>query len=266
MNDDFLLVTHGGAGAWARNLPARRLRSSEDVREAFELPAGRRRPRVWIARRANQLRPLAQQSRSRFSNHRLLLLEETGGAQRTFLNVVFRVVVAPGNGVHLLPVSEILDVLAAENPQDLFIGGVVDPASEVAVFYRGTLEPVVVPLSWFHRRNPSPRPDFGDFEVADSGLTVRFGEYEASTDLILYAHDPEYRRRAKERRLKQDDSFGASLRRLRLLRAVSREDFPGISAKQIARIERGEIRKPHRRTLETIARRLGVQVEEIASY
>ena len=87
-----------------------------------------------------------------------------------------------------------------------------------------------------------------------------------ATDSIFYAHDSGYRKRAKARELEHDDSFGASIRRLRLSHGLRRGDFPGISEKEIARIERGEIGTPHRRTLETIAARLGVEVEGLGSY
>jgi len=47
---------------------------------------------------------------------------------------------------------------------------------------------------------------------------------------------------------------------------LRQSDFPGITAKEIARIERGEIKKPHQRTLAVIARRLGVPADQIATY
>ena len=74
------------------------------------------------------------------------------------------------------------------------------------------------------------------------------------------------RQRMRARELKQDSSFGAALHRLRLQKGLTREGFPRVSAKTIARIERGEVEKPHRETLEIIARKLGVRVEEIGSY
>ncbi len=61
-------------------------------------------------------------------------------------------------------------------------------------------------------------------------------------------------------------SFGGCLRRLRLQKGVGRGDFPGINMKEIARIERGEIKKPHAATVKAIARKLGVEPEEIEEY
>lgn len=52
----------------------------------------------------------------------------------------------------------------------------------------------------------------------------------------------------------------------RLQRRLKRSDFPGISSKTIARLERGDVDRPHGRTLESIARRLGVAADQIESY
>ncbi|HEX8692176.1 MAG TPA: helix-turn-helix domain-containing protein [Longimicrobium sp.] len=266
MSQDLLLVADRHTDKWTdAGFPARPLRSGDDVRGAY-LRADRRRPVLWVARRACQLRPLAEEGRSLRPNHRLLLLSEVEGPARDLLHLLFRVVVAPGDGVRLLPPDELQEVLAAPNRGDYFIGGQVEPCTETVILYRGNLEPVVVPFSWFDRRAPVPPPDFHDFEVTDYGLTVRLGTYEAATDAVLYMFDADYRRRAKERQLEQDDSFGACLRRLRLMKEVSRDDFPGVSEKQIARIERGEIERPHRKTLRLIAERLGVEPGDISTY
>jgi Helix-turn-helix domain len=263
---DLVMVDDRQPGRWAASsFPGRRLHSRDEVRAALGRARGRR-PTVWIARRASQLSPLAAEGRLPRGDHRLLLLQEAEGAQRDFLHVVFRVVVAPGSGVALLPTDELMEALAAPHRADLFVGGLVAPADEAVVLFRGTLEPLVVPFTWFRRREAAPEPDFAAFAVGDYGQTVRFGAYEASSDVVLYAHDAAYRRRARERRLREDASFGASLRRLRLLKGVSRDAFPGVSEKQVARIERGEIRRPRRATVEALAARLGVAPSEIASY
>jgi hypothetical protein len=92
------------------------------------------------------------------------------------------------------------------------------------------------------------------------------GEREASADAVLYAFDADYRRRKKALRVEQDESFGGALRRLRILRGLPRTGFEGVSAKEIARIERSEVGRPHQRTLELLARRLGVGEGDITSY
>jgi DNA-binding Xre family transcriptional regulator len=267
MSVDMLLVPDGTTHEWTeQGFPAASLRSDREVREAYERFGTRRRPVVWIADDVSPLVALAEDGELLKSNHRLLLLDEVTTVRKDLLHLLFRVVVAPGKGVHLLPTDELREVLASEVRADLFVAGVVDAAAEVVVLYRGNLEPVIVPLAWFIRRNPSPRPNFRDFRITDYGQSVRFGKYEASSDAILYAHDPDYRRRAKERRLRQDNSLGACIRRLRLAKGVARHDFPGVSDKQIARIERGEIATVRAKTLAAIAARLEVDPSEITSY
>jgi DNA-binding Xre family transcriptional regulator len=267
MSTDMLLVPDDTTEEWAaEGFPATSLRSEQEVTDAFEHFGARRHATVWIVDDASQLIPLAEHGQLLRSNHRLLLLNEATGAQKDLLHLLFRVVVAPGNGVTLLPIDELREVLASDERADLFVGGVIDPATEAVALYRGNLAPVIVPFAWFLRRNPSPKPNFRDFEITDFGQTVRFGRYEASADAVLYAHDRDYRRRAKARRLKHDDSLGACLQRLRLSRGLSRRDFPGVSEKQVARIERGEVTKVRTGTLAALAKRLDVDPAEITSY
>jgi len=100
----------------------------------------------------------------------------------------------------------------------------------------------------------------------DFGHTIKLGEYEASADAILYEIDADYRRMLNKERQQNERSFGASLRRLRLQKRLKRSDFSPLAAKTVARIERNEIAKPHGKSLEILARRLGVAVDEIETY
>jgi hypothetical protein len=134
------------------------------------------------------------------------------------------------------------------------------------ILYRGSLEPLVVPLTWFRPRPGGPRPDLDRLAITDYGQTVRLGDYEAAADAILYEFDSAYRRRARKRRLDRDRSFGGALRRLRLQKGLRRTDFSGLTSKEIARIERNEVKRPHRRTVAILAKRLGVPAGEIPKY
>jgi hypothetical protein len=238
------------------------LRSSDEVREAFETHWRRS---LWIAHGASSMQRLSGLRGSPKGDQRLLLLGRVVGARRELLHALFRFVVAPEDGMTLLLPDEIAEVFASPHRDDLFIGGAVDATDRVLVLYRGNLEPLVVPLAWFTRPGgPRAAPD--DFEVTDNGQTVRLGAFEAASDAILYELDTEARRRAKQRSIEKDATFGGALRRLRRQRALRREDFEGISAKEIARIERGEVAKPHAETLTKLAARLGVKPEEIETY
>ena len=166
-----------------------------------------------------------------------------------------------------LPAEELAEVLEAENRSDLFIGGNVDNATETITFWRGHLKPLTVPYSAFAKSGDGMDPDFQTFAVIDCGQTVRLGDYEAAVDAILYEYDPAYRRRMSKKRLQEDQSFGASLRRLRKQRGLRRADFaPDVSAKTIARIEQGKVTRIQKKTLDVLAERLAVDPDEIATF
>lgn len=177
----------------------------------------------------------------------------------------FRPVVGGVPEFHALREEQLAEVLSSKNKADLFIGGSIDQRSRTITLARGDLSVVTVPLSIFSAEGPC-KPDFSRFALDDYGYALRFGEYEASAHSVLYRIDPAYRRRAAQRRIAEERGFGPSLRRLRILRRLSRGDFPGISAKTIARIERGETERPQGKTLERLSSVLGVAPTEIESY
>jgi DNA-binding Xre family transcriptional regulator len=53
---------------------------------------------------------------------------------------------------------------------------------------------------------------------------------------------------------------------LRILKGLSLSDFPGITEKEVARIEKGEVKKSHADTMSILGRRFGVRPEEIKTY
>ena len=197
----------------------------------------------------------------------LLLLESPRSTALPFLHHWFRRLIGESSAFKTLPREQLLEVLAApeEERQDVFIGGVCDRESGLLSLVRGNLRPIAVPLSSF-RPSGTSRPTFSQFELGDYGHTVRFGEYEAAADFILFEAAPDYRRRMNQRRRSEDIGFGASLRRLRIQRGLSRNQFPGISVKSIARLERGEVDKPQKKTLAIISKTLSVDPDEIESY
>jgi len=254
----FLLSTSGSSSCFGKVA-----RVISTVEEARRVLARRNRAR-WVIEASAGL-DLLVRIEAHNPWHRLLVLFETKPVRRECLQAQFRDVIAPGEGVHLLNKEELAEVFATDHPDDYFIGGVVNRDDDVLVLFRGNLERLLVPLAWF--RNASrPVPDFDDFEVTDAGQTVRFGDYEAAADAVLYEFDSRARRRMKQRERAQDRSFGGALRRLRLQKGLSRSDFPGIDPKTVARIERGEVSKPREETLLILASALGVAPEEIETY
>jgi hypothetical protein len=257
-----LFVLAGDTDPSLAGLRGKHLRTADEVRSAF---VGARRA-CWIASRS-MLRLLREgASETHDTWHRLVTADELDTPRRELLGALFRVVVAPGGGTKVLPLDEIKEVLTADHPEDYFIGGVVDVEDRAVVLYRGNLERLVVPLAWFKHGRRSPKPAFDDFEVIDGGQTIRFGDYEAATDAILYDFDRASRQRMKQREIDGDQTFGGALRRLRLHRGLSRADFEPLSDKTIARIERGEVGKPHGDTLAMIAKKLGVEPDDIESH
>lgn len=265
MTDEQVLVVGSRGAALLDAFPGTRLESAEALVAAYGRAAAGRGARVWVAERAANLMPLVPLAPQSGADQRLLVLEPLDAVERSCLNLLFRVVVEGASVSALLRSEELAEALTAANRGDLFVAGVVNATARAVVLFRGTLEPVVVPFDWFTRAS-ADAPDFAAFALADHGQTVCFGEYEASADAVLYDLDAGYRKRAKARELAHDDSFGACVRRLRLSKGVRRGDFPGITEKEVARIERGEVKRPHRATLEAIAARLGVEPSEITRY
>jgi hypothetical protein len=271
VHEELLLVEPRGhaSGAFTR-LKAARLRSRAAIRTAvsrYQRQAHYGRHAVWIAPSVPAMQLLIDAlPRRPVGDQRLLSLEGVDGSRHGLLHVLFRFVVSAEEGVRLLPVDELAEVLGSAYREDLFIGVAFARADASAVLYRGNLEPLVVPLSWFRQRPRGPEADVSELAVTDFGQTVRLGAYEAATDAILYEFDEEFRRREKKRQLHADHSFGGGLRRLRLQKGLRQSDFPGITAKEIARIERGEVKKPHLRTLTAIAKRIGVSADQISTF
>lgn len=217
----------------------------------------------WFASSASPLDRFG--SGDRLGRDRLLVTDEIPTEFREYLEALFQDVVT-GPPASFLPLEEVREVLASDTRQDLLLGVLVSVEPKALVLIRGNLDRLVVPWSWFRPTPSGLAPDFTDVEVIDSGLTIRAGQYEAAVDAVLYEFDRDYRARERQRRLEIDTSFGAALRRLRLQKRVSRSEFTGISEKEIARIERGEVERPHGSTLRAIADRLGVAPAAIETY
>lgn len=254
-----------GARAYALKVRGERIRSQKQLREVFLSKRGDRRATLFVSSSAAQLAPLVDVAHHEVGDLRLFVWEKLAPERREYLQTLFRTVVSPGGQLQLLASDELAEVLSSDSRADLFVAGSVNRVEGVVVLYRGSLDRLAVPLRWFAR--PSDvEPDFDDFEVTDYGQTVRFGDFEAATDAILYAFDAKYRSRMKQRQLELDDSLGGSVRRLRELRGLRRSDFAPLSSKAIARIERGEIKSPRAATLKTIAKRVGVEPEQISTF
>jgi hypothetical protein len=264
-------------GGFSRNFRSRlgvqrsmQASKKHELIRAFQQPLNNT---IWIARKSDCVEHLLaaassfamhQQKRMTFGD--LLMLEPAARPEMLPpLHSQFRRIVGEVRDFHLLPPDQLIEVLLSKNKADFFIGGTVDQTGGSITLARGDLTTMTVPLSVFATKGPC-KPDFGKFELDDYGYTLRFGAYEASAHSVLYKVDPEYRRKAHQQRVAEERGFGPSLRRLRILRHLSRDDFPGITSKTIARIERGETERPHGKTLENLAKVLQVASSDIESY
>ena len=230
---------------------------------------------LWISRCSEQTEELAKtlvelisrktHRRAVFGN--LLTLEAVKVDVRPTLEGLFGRVIGVSRQFKKLPLRELVEVLSSvpDERRDVFIGGVLNLEFGSLVLVRGNLDRVIAPLSMFR---PSGRatPDFSKFKLGDYGHTLRFGDYEATADIVLWEVDPDYRKRAKARERAHARGFGPSLRRLRQQRGLSQSDFPNVARKTISRIENGEVESPHGVTLNRIAKALGVPPDEIETY
>lgn len=196
----------------------------------------------------------------------LLTIEPPPAESVPSLLGVFGAVLGLGQDSCWLPVEELVKVITGNDAANRFIGGAADLETETVALVRGNRETLVLPFTAFETSGDDTAPDFSKLGFTDFGHTVAFGEYEASADAILYENDAAYRQKLNKERLKSEQSFGASLRRLRLQKGLTQDDFAPLVKKTIARIELNEVKKPHGKTLDVLAQRLGVPADQIESY
>ncbi len=204
------------------------------------------------------------------TNQSLLILDNQDPQQHARWNVFrayFHPLVFTDKDSHFLSPDELADVMTSEWPSDFVIGGDVDEVDQMVLLYRGTLELLPVPFDMFQPSGDAV-PDFTRFSVVDCGQTLKFGDYEATVESVLYQSDSAYRKRAKKNRVAQDDTFGGAFKRLRLLRGLTQQSFVGVGEREIRRIEANTVdpEKIHSETRKVLERYFGVGFDEIWKY
>jgi hypothetical protein len=239
------------------------LASREQVLEALRRSTVRH---VWIVASKSRFPDLVRAvTDSRRAIHRFTLFsyERPDPATAVVLETAFsRVLLGPRATV---PFTELVELLQDEHPEDFCIAAQWIEDAKAVALWRGDFARFAVQLAWF-RAPGAPEPDPARLSIEDYGRTLRMGDYEASFDAVLYEHVAAARRRIRARMRKKDRTLGGSIRRLRELRGMRRHEFGEIDEKTIARIERGEVKKPQRATLKAIASQLAVPVEELETY
>lgn len=166
----------------------------------------------------------------------------------------------------VLPRDELQEVCKLPDRRDRFIGGIVDKDSRTITLWRGNFESMIVPFDAFPPTANGIRPDFKKFSVIEYGQTLKFGDYESDSAAVLYEFASDFRKRLKQARFAEEQTLGASIRRLRRQRRLTRGDFKDVDSKTIARIEMGTSKTPRASTLEAIAATLGVKRDELSDY
>jgi len=172
-----------------------------------------------------------------------------------------------GSGLRMAPLEDLIEILSADldERRNLIIGAMFDPDQNGLVVVRGDLSHWFAPLSLFPVSGDGTRPDPTRLEVTDCGNAIALGEYEASTDVILYEIDPRYRRELNRKRRAEERGFGPALRRLRLQRRLKQDDFAPLDRKTISRLE-SQKNRPQAGTLRVLGERLGVEPGEIETF
>lgn len=253
--------TNFGKVLWADN---------EEELVSFLAKAGRRD--IVIAPDKNVIRSVLTRHFATISRRmitslpKLIITDVIQAVERAKFMAVFERFLSNADDTTLLDRTQLREALLAANRNELFIATRYVEDFDCIVFFTGTFEQTVVPRIWFDANLERVDLDLKQASLIDYGQTVVFGNIEIAVDAILYDFDSNFRREAKRRRRNQDESIGGSIRRLRLQRGLRQGEFQGISRKEIGRIERGEVRNPHQKTLLQIADHLGVALSDLESY
>jgi DNA-binding Xre family transcriptional regulator len=106
-----------------------------------------------------------------------------------------------------------------------------------------------------------------DFVIEEDGSFIHWPDYDIHLDLEMleYHTNEEYRKKADLERLQYHKQLGRALKKLRESSGRRQSDIPGLSARQVRRIENGET-PVTLQSLEKIARGLGMTVGQLMNY
>jgi transcriptional regulator with XRE-family HTH domain len=159
-------------------------------------------------------------------------------------------------------IQRLRDGINAAEPARL-LGAVPDAALAAVTLYRADLSSLCVAADWFTQGGENVITDISALRLEEDGTMVHLGSRRWPAHQVIAAFDSNFRRRLRRLELTQNDTLGGLVRRTRKERRLAREEFPGIDAKTIARIERNEITRPQRETLRLIAQTLGLPIEQL---
>jgi len=162
-----------------------------------------------------------------------------------------------------LPKEELVEVLKADNKDELAIAAAIDKGMKIITFTKGDLSKITVPFSFF--LNVSEKLKIESIELCDYGQTVKFGKVEIAFDSILYEFSGEYRKNLIKKRRAENKTFGACLRRYRMLKEMKQSSFKSVTEKEISRIENEKV-TPHKNTIKDLLEELKITEDELLTY
>ncbi len=102
-----------------------------------------------------------------------------------------------------------------------------------------------------------------DFEVASDGAYVYWPQLDVHLDVetVRIAKDPKLQEKYKRERIENDCRMGRAIRKLRKASGLRQKDISGVSARQVRRIEQGEVRA-RTKTLRCFAEAHGMSLND----
>lgn len=108
-----------------------------------------------------------------------------------------------------------------------------------------------------------PEQHRGRFQVSESGSRIHWPHGDVDLDLssIRAVVDPRFQKQQRRAFREEAGRYGTAIRALREKHRLRQEDVPGLSARELRRLEKGEV-FPHGRTVEKLAQAHQMPVSE----
>jgi hypothetical protein len=135
-----------------------------------------------------------------------------------------------------------------------------DVANGTLIVLTCALERLEIPLARVRPLARLPKVQRGEFELASDGSYLHWPEADVHLDLdaLRAVVDPAWRACMARERATHDSQFGRAVSVLRQERGLKQVDIPGVSARQVRRIEGGSL--PRAETLRRLARAHGLEL------
>ena len=119
-----------------------------------------------------------------------------------------------------------------------------------------------VPFHSIPALNRIPVNERGLFEIAEDGSYLHWPKSDVHINLetVRYALDPESRKRYELERITHNERFGTAIATLRRKFGLNQTDIPGLSDRQVRRIESGE--RPSVEALKVLAKAHGKNLND----